>query len=143
MKTDCPKCGKEKESQLASYCRECQREYGRADYIKNKAAYVAKAKRNGDRYKLEMYEWLLAFFKTHSCIDCGEKDPVVLDFDHRNGAEKEAEVFVLVSRLKRYEAAKREIEKCDVRCANCHRRKTAKEQNWYWLKFLKARTIAL
>jgi hypothetical protein len=116
-----------------TYCRECQREYSRADYAKNKEAYIAKAKKNGERYKQEMYEWLLAYFTEHPCIGCGEKDPVVLDFDHRDGVEKEAAISRLIG-SKKYEAAKREIEKCDVRCANCHRRRTAEQQDWIWLR---------
>jgi len=132
---NCPKCGKEKEVASASYCRECQREFTRGDYVKNKAVYIAKAKRNGERYKREMYEWLMAYFRNHPCVDCGEPDPVVLDFDHRDGVKKDD----IISRLiccKKYHAAKLEIEKCDVRCSNCHRRRTAKQQGWYWLKFL-------
>jgi len=132
----CYTCGEKKERRAAAYCNKCQRVYNRADYVKNKEKYVAKAKKNNQRYKQEMYEWLLAYYSTHPCVTCGETDPIVLDFDHRDGAEKEDNVSSLMWRGK-YRAAKKEIvEKCDVLCSHCHRRKTAREGNWYWLKVL-------
>lgn len=131
----CPKCGNEKENPARSYCRECQREFDRDDYAKNKKAYIERAAKNGARYKQEMYEWLLKYFRTHPCVDCGETDPVVLDFDHRDGADKDDIVSKMICE-KRYKAALKEVKKCDVRCSNCHRRRTAKQQGWYWLKVL-------
>jgi hypothetical protein len=135
MRSETCKCGENKERLAASYCNKCQREYTRADYAKNKEKYVAKAKRNNERYKKETYEWLVVYFAEHPCVDCGETDPVVLDFDHRDGINKEMDVSGLM-RDKRYEAAKAEVEKCDVRCSNCHRRRTARQQGWYWLQIL-------
>lgn len=75
----------------------------------------------------------LAFVREHlsscSCVDCGEFDIVVLDFDHRDGKSAN------VSRLTHSECSLArlddEIAKCDVRCANCHRRKTAAEFGYY------------
>jgi len=67
---------------------------------------------------------MIAAYKVdHPCIDCGEDDPIVLDFDHRDPREKS---FVL-SDAPTLALAIKEIEKCDIRCANCHRRRTAKE----------------
>lgn len=52
------------------------------------------------------------------CVRCGEKDPIVLQFHHRNPAEKELTRAQLITcSLERVEA---EIVKCDVVCANCH-----------------------
>ena len=135
MRSEYCKCGKTKERRSSSYCQECQREFNRADYAKNKAVYVAKAERNNQRYRQEMYLWLVAYFKEHPCVDCGETDPIVLDFDHRDGVVKDDEISRLLTR-RRYAAAKQETAKCDVRCSNCHRRRTAKQQGWYWLKIL-------
>lgn len=62
-------------------------------------------------------------------VDCGEKDIVVLEFDHVRG-EKKMNISSMVSAycLKTIQG---EIEKCDIRCANCHRKKTAKERNYF------------
>jgi hypothetical protein len=58
-------------------------------------------------------------------IDCGESDPVVLDFDHRDRRAKFANVSdMLTYSIKRVIS---EIAKCDVRCANDHRRRTKKQ----------------
>lgn len=131
----CYTCGEKKERRSAPYCNKCQREYTRADYAKNKEKYVARALKNKERYKQEMYEWLVAYYALHPCVDCGESDPIVLDFDHRDSNDKEDEVSNMM-RNGRYRAAKKEVDKCDVRCSNCHRRRTAKQHGWYWLKIL-------
>jgi hypothetical protein len=55
------------------------------------------------------------------CTDCGEQDPVVLEFDHR--ADKREAVVRLACGCS-LETLRQEIAKCDVRCANCHRVRT-------------------
>lgn len=66
----------------------------------------------------------------HPCIDCGESDPVVLDFDHQGDKLGNISTMVKGSTAAKIMA---EIEKCLVRCSNCHRRKTAKEFGWWKL----------
>jgi hypothetical protein len=60
---------------------------------------------------------------THPCVDCWEDDPVVLEFDHRDPTAKKG----LVGQMSR-STVRAEIEKCDVRCANCHRRRHHRER---------------
>lgn len=60
---------------------------------------------------------------------CGETDPVVLDFDHLR--DKKENISWLVCHGAKLEIITEEIAKCEVRCANCHRRKTAKQFDWY------------
>lgn len=65
-------------------------------------------------------------------MDCGEKDILVLEFDHR--ANKYKEIGKMVTGRYSLLRIMKEVEKCDVRCANCHRRKTALQQGWHKLK---------
>jgi len=58
------------------------------------------------------------------CADCGEPDPRVLDFDHRDGAQKDNEVMRLAQDGYSVARVLGEIEKCDVRCRNCHAKVT-------------------
>lgn len=73
------------------------------------------------------------YLKTHPCVGfegpCpyGERDPVVLEFDHVRG-KKSFEVGTGKNGAYGLERLKAEIEKCEVRCANCHRRKTNKDR---------------
>jgi len=70
---------------------------------------------------------ILEYLRLHPCVDCGEADPIVLEFDHRENKKAAiGEMFCTYS----WSAMKREIEKCDVRCVNCHRRKTARDFKW-------------
>lgn len=64
--------------------------------------------------------WLDAYKLSVGCIDCGyKKHPAALHFDHVSGKKE-----LNVCNSKSINRAKREIEKCAVRCANCHAEKT-------------------
>jgi hypothetical protein len=69
-----------------------------------------------------VYEYL----GSSSCIDCGIADPVVLEFDHV-GPKRDAVTALAWSG---YSLASiiREIARCEVRCCNCHRRRTAERR---------------
>jgi len=76
------------------------------------------------RHRIKVRERLLEFLSTKCCTDCGEDDPVVLDFDHVNPKKKFKKVAGMLSGHYSWESVLREIQKCEIRCANCHRRKT-------------------
>jgi hypothetical protein len=115
-----------------SYCRPCCREYGKEHYRKNLTAYLSRARtrRTVDRPKNR--GWIAAYLATHPCVDCGEADPVVLEFDHREPTLKSNEVGRLIHSGS-LEILRAEVEKCDVRCGNCHRIRTAKQFGSYRL----------
>ena len=71
---------------------------------------------------LERTEFLVDFLRGHPCVDCGESDPVVLEFDHLS--EKKFSIAQGV-RNRNWQSVLDEMAKCDVVCANCHRRRTA------------------
>jgi hypothetical protein len=54
-----------------------------------------------------------------------------LEFDHRDNVVKIDSVGKGVDRMLGIDKLQEEIDKCDVRCSNCHKRRTAKQQNWY------------
>jgi len=72
-----------------------------------------------------LWEHVLDFFERHPCIDCGERDPVVLEFDHIG-----AKSFNIGQSLpyRNWQSIRAETEKCDGVCANCHRRRTARRR---------------
>lgn len=76
------------------------------------------------------HDKVIEYFKTHPCVDCGESDPVVLQFDHTNPLVKRASVSRLID-SSYWENVLKEIDKCVVRCANCHTRRTASQRGWW------------
>ncbi|SRR5258706_16097250 len=111
-------------------CRKCSNRHSREYYKHNGDRMIKQiGKNNKKRIKenrLKIYEYYLK----HPCIDCNEDDPIVLEFDHVRG-KKFKPVSELVGGGYSWNFIEKEIQKCDVRCANCHRRKTAKDYNWY------------
>jgi hypothetical protein len=69
-------------NQRDSFCRPCRSEYGKEHYAANKQRYIDQAKASKDALRLERTRYLLDYFASHPCVDCGESDPVVLEFDH-------------------------------------------------------------
>lgn len=66
------------------------------------------------------------------CVDCSETDPVVLEFDHVRGIKK-TEISRMIGGTYSWKTIALEISKCVVRCANCHKKRTAKQFGWWKL----------
>jgi hypothetical protein len=111
------------------FCRECQHAWNRQHYERNRPTYIANAHRNNARYQAENLRRLVEYLLAHPCIDCGEGDVLVLEFDHRDAATKRMAVSSLM-RYSTWSVIETEIAKCDVRCANCHRRRTARQRGY-------------
>jgi predicted RNA-binding protein YlxR (DUF448 family) len=133
----CGRCGEMKplddfawrrkaKGQRHNMCRPCHAEYHRGHYLANKQRYIDQAAAQKRRARLARTLFLVEYFKEHPCVDCGETDPVVLEFDHRG--EKSFEVTRKFAE-RSWQSILDEIEKCEVRCANCHRRRTAMQRS--------------
>jgi len=57
-----------------------------------------------------------------ACVDCGERDVLVLEFDHVGG-DKVGQVSTMAWNVS-LATLTAEIAKCELRCCNCHRRVT-------------------
>lgn len=128
MTKKCSKCKKDKEltefhknkSRKDGYqhiCKECRIIYIHENYIKNKKAYFNRNKKTRNKNKKLIWNIKL----NSKCIKCGENHPAVLDFHHRN---KENKLFEISTGWKKSGRLKilEEIKKCDILCANCHRK---------------------
>lgn len=68
--------------------------------------------------------------KNKPCVDCGRQfPPVAMDLDHVQG-EKVNSVAFAIKEMWSEARLRAEIQKCVVRCAVCHRIKTAQEMGW-------------
>lgn len=98
-------------------------------YVVNKAYFKKKAKVRSLRYKAATQQYILSILKG-GCVDCPEKDCRCLEFDHVRG-KKYKNISVLLGREHSIATLKKELAKCVVRCANCHRKRTSDNQGWY------------
>lgn len=120
MKCENEKCGRpfEAAKSYQKFCsKKCKglvrgRSAERKEYMKDRAS--------------EARLLVLDFKRTHPCVDCEESDPVCLDFHHRDPSQKSFVIGHQYAQRSR-ERMQIEIDKCDVLCANCHRKRHAKE----------------
>ncbi|KRE21197.1 hypothetical protein ASG80_14185 [Agromyces sp. Soil535] len=115
-----------------SVCRDCNKARSKRYYAENvekhRKAVAAQVAKTRAAHIKRIGEYLL----DHSCVDCGERDIRVLDFDHRGGTEKSAEVMKLAKAAYSWARVSAEIAKCDVRCRNCHARVTYERMGDDW-----------
>ena len=115
---------------LQDACKVCQNKYTKIHYKRNKLYYKEKGKINRNASKKRAYTFLIEYCKLHPCR-CGEKDFTVLDFNHINRKSKVNNISTMVTKGFSISKINAEVKKCEVMCANCHRRHTAKQMNWY------------
>lgn len=141
MKFRCGRCAELKPlAEFASYpskkrdgyCKPCRSAYSKEHYYKNRALYIRRARTRTKERVRERIEWLRAYLQGHPCVDCGESDVVVLDFDHLRDKSFDLSRGI---RDMGWGAVLKEIEKCDVVCGNCHRRRTARRRNFGRYRF--------
>ena len=109
-------------------CLSCFRAYAKEQYEQGRSRGVERVLAARAVKQREVLGYLLV----HPCVDCGEKDPIVLEFDHR-GDDKIKHISGMLTDGAPMARVWEEVAKCDVRCANCHRRMTAR-RNGHWLK---------
>lgn len=109
--------------QRDNYCRPCRAAYKQEYYAANRQRYIDSAGLRKRMLVAERMDFLVAYLREHPCTDCGETDPVVLEFDHLRDKK-----FGIAAGLRdrEWQSVLDEMAKCEVVCANCHRRRTAK-----------------
>lgn len=105
-----------------SQCAECKHGMDQSYYTRN----TDKFKDRNDINRAETTHKLFDYLSKNPCVDCGEQDVVVLEFDHKEEKPK-YRVATLVSHS--WAAVLKEIENCEIRCSNCHTRKTHERAN--------------
>jgi len=120
---------KKKGEKRSSHCKKCSRLYVKKHYDKNRGYYLDKAKARNEKIRNDARKYLYSHLLKHPCVDCGEGNILVLEFDHIDRDSKFVEVSRIIRLTGSIKKLVEEINKCDVRCANCHRIKTAKESH--------------
>ena len=88
---------------------------GKTHYERNKDAYIARTTEQKNRIR----DYLRKRREESGCVDCGIKDWRVLDFDHVG--VKTITPAKIINKGWSQARIDKELEQCEVRCANCHR----------------------
>lgn len=122
---------KKNKDNLNTICRECSNKRSKQYYNENTEHHKKVIQERKKKIIYRNKKFVIEYLKKNPCIDCGETNIITLEFDHRDGVKKEFIISDAIANGFKIERIKKEIDKCDVRCANCHRIRTAKQFNWY------------
>lgn len=120
-----------------SCCTLCARQYRQDHYKNNKDKVIAGNKRRRQDNINKLWD-----VKHNPCKDCGLVDPIVMEFDHI-GDDKEHNVSRMVDDGYAWSKILQEIAKCEMVCANCHRRRTFARGNWKRDRIIKVEVMRM
>lgn len=136
----CCKCNQEKpvteySGKTSTYCKPCFNNYRKQlkERWKNNPEWKTRERHQTKEKRQERRKYYIEYLKTHPCVKCGESDPIVLEFNHIDPSTKIDLVSTMCHQGKLDDMIN-EIKKCEVLCANCHKRVTAKQMNWFWVE---------
>lgn len=115
-----------------NYCKICTRKAHNKSYTKHRIKMIKKVTQRTRRIMPYKRKQLFEYLKTHPCVDCGETDILVLQFDHVRG--KKYGIVAMLHTGHSWKDILKEINKCEIRCCNCHFRRHHK--NDWRVKFL-------
>ena len=142
MKKICPGCGEERDIEKDfrwrdkdrvirhTRCKCCQSQVSKQHYKNNKQPYLDRARTREILVIEDNQRRLTDYLHHHPCVDCGQTDIRVLEFDHVRG-NKSNNIARMVGEGFSWSTIEAEINKCEVRCANCHRIKTNERSGWW------------
>jgi len=120
-----------KKDKRKKYCKECAKDYRKKYYEANREKSIEYSLKSTNEKRTRYRQFIWDYLSENPCIVCGEGDPIVLEFDHRDPSEKDFTVSEMIHKGIGIELIKSEIKKCDILCSNCHKRRTAIQFNWY------------
>jgi hypothetical protein len=91
-------------------------------YLKHRERHLERSRARHAEKRASINAHIAGHLVANHCVDCGESDPIVLDFDHVE--EKRFNIANAAWKLVSISVLADEISRCVIRCANCHRRKT-------------------
>lgn len=104
------------------YCPKCLKAVARQEPTRaQQEARARETARKRQRVE-ETLAWVDSFKSSRGCLRCEETDPRALDCHHRDPAAKDINVSALVRRRPNLAIVAKELMKCDVICASCHRK---------------------
>lgn len=117
----CPSCKKNERTKhtkkYAAYCKDCTNTKNKNRYLNDKSRHLLRSKAHQARIKFELH----CLKASIGCYMCSETDPRALDFHHKNPQDKKGQILILWHNLGK-QVAMEEIAKCELLCANCHRK---------------------
>jgi hypothetical protein len=124
-----------KVGRLHTQCKICYKVHRVAHYASHykryKALYIDRAKKRNRRLRLDYQTRMLEYLSDKACLLCDENDIRVLEFDHLVLQEKKFTISQAVRLGYPWDKVIKEIQKCRILCANCHKKRTAAQFNWY------------
>lgn len=134
----CTRCGIIKDSSefnirdlkaglLQYVCRACQRLQMRNRYSSNREKVLEINRASTQKSQMQAAIFIRDYLSAKTCVDCGQFDIAVLTFDHVRG-EKKYNISNMISRGYSIETIKKELEKTEIVCFNCHMRRERSRQ---------------
>lgn len=124
-----------KRNKLHAQCKVCYRAIRAVSYTKHyekyREHYRERARIRSMIFRTVYRENLVRYLLHHPCTECGESDIRVLEFDHIDPKSKSFNIARSYQYASSWHQILLEIDKCRVLCANCHKRRTAKQFGWY------------